>query len=364
MWSDADLDPRRTQGDPPWDDAVSAAREEGGLAASVGHVHALRTNRDRLPAEVPAGLCALFERSAALPPWADPAAIAAGQRLYAKHTAEIVVGLLCYGLPSGYGAPKVAAVLAGTGRLSSRGLVHQRLVETARLLVEVTRPGALDPRSAAAGVLACQRLRFTHALVRTHLLERAEPRWDVARLGVPINQEDQAGTILCFGLLPVLGLERLGLRPARAEVEGWLHMWRVIGWISGLHESLLPSERSGCEALWDTIARRNIAAHGPNPDGRALMGALLAWYDEVLPVYLRGVPPAMTRAFLGGALADTLGVSPPALSGRVAPTLLRGLFGEMPRTRAHDALQRFARSTLQALIDGRWPASPRKAGAR
>ena len=54
-----------------------------------------------------------------------------------------------------------------------------------------------------------------HAAIRRLILARSEPAWDASSLGVPINQEDLAGTLLTFAWLPLDALARIGVRIAR-----------------------------------------------------------------------------------------------------------------------------------------------------
>jgi len=344
------------QGDPLVDPALSDARTRGVLGAWNDHLRTLHRSDDRLPTDADPALANLLERTRELPPWLDPDLLCAAQRLYERHAAEIILALLGYGLPSGYGAPKVAAVLTATGRLSTYRFVHQRLASTAQLLVEVTRPGALIPCRDPAGVLTCQKVRLAHGFVRSSLVGRAA-RWDELALGVPVNQEDQAGTIACFGLVPMLGLLRLGVQLRERDIHAWLHLFRVVGFVCGVDPRLLPADRASWEVLWGHIARRNIAVSGPNDDGRALMQALLAWYGAVLPARALGVVPStMTRFFLGDALADTLGVPRGPFATKLVPYVLRACLRGARGLSVHARAQRLARDTVSALAEGRWPA--------
>ena len=65
--------------------------------------------------------------------------------------------------------------------------------------------GALD--AGGAGIRSAQKVRLMHDAVRHLILEHG---WDPA-LGLPINQEDQLGTLLTFSAVILDGLRKLGL---------------------------------------------------------------------------------------------------------------------------------------------------------
>jgi ER-bound oxygenase mpaB/B'/Rubber oxygenase, catalytic domain len=83
------------------------------------------------------------------------------------------------------------------------------------------------------GWKAALRVRALHAKVRHALLSRREhDNWNVKDLGIPINQEDLAATLLGFSVNALLGIELvLGYAISKQERRDYLALWRYIGWL-------------------------------------------------------------------------------------------------------------------------------------
>src|SRR5690606_21151437 len=138
----------------------------------------------------------------------DQAAIAPGQELFAEHGPLILMCLGHYSLPAAYAAAKGVEVLHRTAYLEKRPA--KRLFETTQMVIDVMSPGGLA--AAGRGVRTAQKVRLMHAMVRHLIQHDPEQPWD-ASLGVPINQEDLAGTLMTFSWLTLDGLAKLGVHP-------------------------------------------------------------------------------------------------------------------------------------------------------
>ena len=80
---------------------------------------------------------------------------------------------------------------------------RRRIVETSQMIIDVMQEGGLEP--GGYGVRTAQKVRLMHAGVRHLLLQRDwNPAW-----GVPINQEDLAGTLASFSAMVLDGLMKL-----------------------------------------------------------------------------------------------------------------------------------------------------------
>ena len=73
-----------------------------------------------------------------------------------------------------------------------------------------------------------------HAAVR-HLAPTS-PAWRPDS-GLPVNQEDLAGTLMAFSWIALDGLDKLGYRLTDDERAAYLHSWLVVG---HLLEACLP----------------------------------------------------------------------------------------------------------------------------
>jgi ER-bound oxygenase mpaB/B'/Rubber oxygenase, catalytic domain len=305
---DAFLDRCRAEGDPEGDALVQAAFDAIGAAAADGAPPERRFLR------------ALIE-SGALPAAWSPAPIRAflnaplpgrplradvvrrGEAVFAEHGPEILMALGCYSLPAAYAANDGVRVLAKTGFLESAPT--RRLVETAQMIVDVMRPGGLDPRG--PGVRNARKVRLMHAAIRRLILAAGD--WDATRLGVPINQEDLAGTLCTFAWLPLDALRRLGAHVRREDRDAYVQTWGQVGRILGIREELIPADAHAAEALTARIQARQVQPELPNPDGRELTRALLAMMDAHIPVRaLRFGPASLMRLFLPPRVADALGI--------------------------------------------------------
>jgi hypothetical protein len=307
---DAFLDACRSEGDPEADALVRGILDEVGDRAAAETPPARRLLRalqtdDALPdGRLPPPVRQLLR--APLPgPRRSGDAVRRGEEVFAEHGPEILMALGCYSLPAAYAANDGVRVLAQTGFLESHPT--RRLVETAQMVVDVMRPGGLDPEG--AGVRTARKVRLMHAAIRTLILTRASPAWDARALGVPINQEDLAGTLCTFAWLPLDALRRLGVRVSPADEDAYVLAWGVVGRILGLREALIPTGAAEAEALTRRIQGRQIRTGRPNPDGRELTRALLDMMEAHLPVRaLRFGPASLMRLFLPPAVADALGI--------------------------------------------------------
>lgn len=290
--------------------------------------------------DAPPALQELLASVAAYPAWVDWDRVDRGCAVFlrAGFAGGLVLGLRS--LPYGYAAPAGNKPLAFSGRLAERA--PRRLAETARFVAAVSEPGGLRRR--AEGWSITLKVRLMHAQVRRLLLQSG--RWDSALWSAPINQHDMLATIFLFSQVFLDGLRLLGLGVSRSEGDDFIHLWRVIGWLIGVDELLLPDDEASARASSESIY---LTQGPPDADSRELVAALLN-----APVQTAHTPAQQRQArirmhitrqlcrhLLGDTLADALDVprQRPALA---APILVRALAG-LDRARARvPALERLA----------------------
>ncbi|MDX2054242.1 MAG: oxygenase MpaB family protein [Polyangiaceae bacterium] len=353
-WTEAALNAFRMQGDELADEVV--ARLAANLAQS-GSVRTLLDScvaNDQVPdSELPTEVRAYFEKTelkldelleSTLP----------GQHVFEKFGPEILVILGCYALPASYAATKGVKVLAATGYLGSSPT--RRLGETTQMVIDVLSPGGLGPNG--KGVRTAQKVRLMHATIR-HLLQKPDTDrqpWDVQKLGVPINQEDLAGTLMTFSYLVLDGLEKLGCRLTNAERQSYLATWMAVGRILGVKDALIPASFEEAKELTEIIQKRQTKEdpEDQNVEGRNLMAALLGMYKNSIPGDAMDFFAAgMVRFFLPNDVANRLGV--PALSAiekevvAVAELVARGLEGDGTE-KVRSLVRRFGLDLVQALL--------------
>lgn len=296
---DSLLDSKRLVGDPLADDTVRRIFAAGSIRSANELMRSIAENDDVSEMLFPDVMDDYFNATSTLPGWADAGKIALGQELFCRFGPQAVLVLHCASLPECYAAAKGVKVLAATTRLSND--TQRRIVETAQMVVDVMAPGGLAAKG--KGIIDAQRVRLMHAAIRHLIL--ASGKWD-AENGVPINQEDLAGTLMTFSVVVVDGLVRLGVELSEEEIAAYLHTWACVGWVMGIDEELLPTTVEDARDLMGAIRRRH---HAPCAEGKEMTRALLMTMQNMMPGTLfDGFPAALVRELVGAETADVLDV--------------------------------------------------------
>lgn len=289
----------------------------GGLAAVPNPTPALR---------------AFFAEVERVPSWVDPRALRVGARTYQRTGQSMMFVLSAWSLMNGYHSSAAVKPLMATGQLDAAA--PRRLAETGRFLVEVCQTGGLE--RAAPGFQTAVRVRLMHAIVRQTLLRRGD--WRTADWGLPINQADMVGTVLEFSLLLVEGCRMMGFHFEPHESEAVLHLWRYVGYLSGVDPLLLA------ELTSEARARRfaemvKLVQPGPDQDSIDLAAALrvvpralaTGRLERLLVPFTIRYHDGLTRAFNGDRVADALRIPNPHWKLMIHPT--RAFIGTMERLR-------------------------------
>ncbi len=239
---------------------------------------------------------------------------------------EVMLVLGTYSLPATYAARKGVQVVYRSAYLRKRPV--RRVFETAQLVVDVLSEGGMEPKG--RGVCTAQKVRLMHAAIR-HLI-RNDPNlpWDEAELGVPINQEDMAGTLNAFSYVVLEGLRKLNIDLSVEEQEAFLYVWQGVGRILGLDDRLNPTTMEEAREISQLIRRRHVAY---SPEGEAMMNALLKSMEDMIPgTFMDGLPASMIRYFLdqdlylGINVADMMRVPKPDWTS-IIPLAIREVAG-------------------------------------
>ncbi|KUL31985.1 oxygenase MpaB family protein [Actinoplanes awajinensis] len=282
----------------------------------------------------PEPFAAFFATVRDRPAWVDDELLARGA--LACRAFGMDAGLvLPYGsLLGGYRTGAALEPLVRTGRLAG-GETLRRIRETSLWWRAITAPGGLAP--GGAGLAATLHVRVMHALVNARL--EADPSWDHAGRGLPINQYDQASTLGVFSTSFLLHLRLLGVRVSGADARAVMHLWCYVGWLLGVDDDWLPhTERQGRRQLY------HFLSYDPPPDANsvALARALITMADDATSgprrVYERERALSVSGWLLGPAAMRDLGLPyrPPWYGlARVAANLLvsHGL-GRLPGGRS------------------------------
>jgi hypothetical protein len=175
-----------------------------------------------------------------VPSWVSIAQLKRGQEVFLAYLPAIGFALYYRSLVPGFSIPKIAAVLQATAYLAppaSKTAVQERLMDTGAFLAACLQSQDIqDILPQGEGWKAALRVRLLHAKVRRLLLTRkGTHQWDTRQLGIPINQEDLAATLLAFSTNALIGIEMLLGRPIpEHERLDYLAFWRYLGWLLGV----------------------------------------------------------------------------------------------------------------------------------
>ncbi len=299
-WSDEELDAFRQKMDAPAD-AVVAEVIAKKQVREVNELLAVMFRSDEpIPAALPAIAKKYFTDTEGLPSWADPGKMKVAQELFTRAGWEIAAGLFCSSLPQAYAAAFGAKVIDETQAMTKH--VQQRVFETAQFLFDAIDEGALAKNG--RGIRTIQKVRLMHACIRRYLLDTG--KWDAAKLGMPINQEDMAGTLMTFSVVTLEAIDKLGVRVTPEVGEAWLHYWKVVGSILGVHPDLLPRDVDDGKLLMDAIRDRQWAE---STAGKRLIKPLVRMMEAYfVGRAFDGIPTALVRFLAGDHCADILGL--------------------------------------------------------
>jgi len=314
--SDALLDDSRQRGDPLADELVQKIFANGSVDRVNELMRTLVHNDDLVPAALPDEVEEYLATNL-LPGDVDRGRIERAEEFFQVWGLQISMCLFCASLPSAYAAADGVKVLFETARLQTDA--RRRVFESGQFLMDVMKPGGLAP--GGDGIRTIQRVRLMHAAVRQMILH--DGTWDTQRWGVPINQEDLAGTMLSFSYVPVEPMARLGIEVSDSDIADYIYMWNIVAGMIGLRPELRPESPADATALVGAIRRRHYRS---SPEGAAMTAALVELLEELTPhlghrrrgpARVRGLGrlvPVVMRHLIGDDTADLIAV-PKARSG-------------------------------------------------
>src|ERR1700683_1591124 len=315
-WNDAMLDAMRLTGDAAADVIIKNLFADGEAEATQAFrtLASLADNDAPVPSSMPPAMRDFLEITARQP-LPDPSRIEAAQNLFTDHGPEILTTLGCYALPDAYAARKGVKVLHRTAYLTKRPT--QRLFRTMQMVVDVMGPGGLGPHG--RGISTAQKVRLFHATIRYQIENDLIDKWDYASYGLPINQEDLAGTLLTFSFLAIDGLRKLGANISSEAAGAFFDAWCAVGRIMGVLPELIPDNLEQAAQLKDIIRGRQFA---PSDEGRDMTRALVATLEEISPRGLKGVPVGLMRLFIEAEIAEYLGIPQSEFDKHIAEAII------------------------------------------
>ena len=275
--------------DPLADEAVaSLVGPSDDLTRLEGFLGALYRGDAPAEADAPTPAVARFlKETATLPAWADPSRIRIAEQLFFDWGTLVYASLVCAALPETYTFPSLARLLDGTGGLDlSAVYVRRRLNFTMRMVFDIMNRGGLQ--AGGKGVLAVQRIRIIHAVIRLLVQRKFDTSSRLAELsavgrpegdGLPINQAELLYTLMTFSHVVLRSFERFGCVLTPFEQESYVHTWNVVGALLGIRESLLPHDVEDARRIFDQLRAKYA---GPTEAGVRLAAALGPYWQSHL----------------------------------------------------------------------------------
>lgn len=302
---------KRTQKDPVADSVIRDYFSNPDGVNFHQLLNGLKCNKDILRITGSTAFDEYFLNNKALPKWVDPEKMKKGASFFSKYSEDILKILGLYSLPYCYAAANGAEVLMISQKIRSNP--QKRFLDTAEFLMDVMAPNAFQPRG--KGQMSALKIRLLHAYIR-YQIEKSN-KWS-KEWGPPINQEDMAATNLTFSLLVVRGLRKLGRDMDRNDVEAYLHLWNVIGFLLGIDVSLLPDTLKEAYVIDKSVSRRQFKE---SYAGKELTASLIGYLKSSVPPYVnKEIIPLYMRFFIGEKVGDLIGIE----KARTSEDILKG----------------------------------------
>ena len=245
-----------------------------------------------------------FEEIEQPPVWFDYKACDAGIRAFYANANFVLVAFVAGVLIEGF-----SSLIATSFNITSRtvtGPGDRRLRQNNRQLMEIFVPGGLHRYG--DGWKLSVRVRLVHARIRS-LLAKAEP-WDAQAWGTPLSAAHLGYAICVFSIRLVEQAISVGAKFARDEVASFLALWRYVGHLMGIPDSILYADEAQARHLI------RITLMCEPPPGRHSVEMAQAFVHNVPTVAgiedpreadsVRGLVFRLSRALIGNELADAL----------------------------------------------------------
>jgi hypothetical protein len=307
-WNPPLLQSLRAVGDPLTDPLVEALYAESGNAGLAELNRFCQTWNAPIDDLAPGPVRAFFEAPVAYPGWFDEGKVARASGLFYGAAVETILTLLLKSFPQIFGDPPAAEVFYRSDVFNPRTILRFT-IEVTQLIFDLMQPGNLSvsPRK-ALGVIALEKLRMHHSIIRHYTLFHPKPApWDPAQ-GVPINQEDLAFGVWGLGIYDIDGFRKLELGLTQQDEEATLMVWKAIGFHLGLDERLQPADIPEARRLLEAISVRQVR---PSSAGVILTRQLLETMQSFLPFFLKPLPILLMRGLMGPEFVALLAVPRP-----------------------------------------------------
>lgn len=243
--------------------------------------------------DLPEPMRRFFDVTSKLPSWSCQPRLDGASDVFLDWGVLAVGAHICASLPETYVMPRVAKLLNLTRELDADPAhADRRIWFTVRMCFDVLAQHGLGPRG--EGLLALQRLRLIHAVVRLFVQHRVETPHRLSKLasialwdtenGQPVSQLELLHTLLTFSHVVVRALETLGAALTPYQAESYIHLWNVAGAQLGIRPELLPRDAADAARMFETIKSRYAQA---TPEAKNLGRALVWFWTSLFPEKVR-----------------------------------------------------------------------------
>jgi ER-bound oxygenase mpaB/B'/Rubber oxygenase, catalytic domain len=286
----------RTEGDFFIDDFLNEIFEKNGREGLSELMEWCKDTKNFKTDLLPSALKHHYLQFSNLPEWAEEGLMNEGFAFFKRFVAPIAMLLGCYSLPYCYAGADGAQVLYFSEKIYKN--TTKRLNDTGDFVREMHIKANFKNGEA---FVRAYKVRLMHGIIRVYL--KNSGKWN-EDWGLPLNQEDKAGTNLAFSYIVLVGLKKLGFQYSDSEAEAYLHTWKVIGHFMGVKPELLLDTMQEAALLDRLISKRNFRS---SEVGKYLTKALIDSSRSVIKIpFLKEMPTAIMREMLGKDLSEML----------------------------------------------------------
>lgn len=246
------------------------------------------------------------------PSWMDYDKVQAGFGFLEKHDKFIQQILGTSSLASTFAARDITPILMQTGRLPHD--FSQRLKETSAFINAILQPPHSRNEFQTNNLAQAYNLGLLHSEVAKQV--KGTLHWS-PKERVPMNEQAYGFVLYSFAWWPVEALEatkQLKLGKPSKELEGWFHLWSVIGYEMGVSEVLLPTSSTRAQAIVALLRKAQYAGKGEAlPKGiPVLLGGQVRWLAEGAAAQAKAEKPSPEQLLpnMAGTLAQVIQFSP------------------------------------------------------
>jgi len=225
------------------------------------------------------------------PSWLDFDKVRVGLAFVKAHDAFIRQVLGTSSLAATFAAKDIPPVLMQTGRL--RTDFSQRMNETGQLMDGITQQQDSREEFQTANLARAYQLGQLHAGVARKAQEVLH--WN-RKERLPLNQQAYALVLYSFAWWPVEALsatKQIDPNDVSQELDGWFHLWSVIGYEMGVSEALLPTNYARAKEMVALLRKAQYTGAGEVlPEGvPVLLGGQVRWLVELAAAH----PPTAAK---------------------------------------------------------------------